>query len=196
METTKQAAQLSALLAEHALPTKGGCLRGYAYLGGKDNLMIRSALRPNIKGDMIMEKSKKATRLDLDLVIQILAEKFPASNIMDNESYAELMPDLKFFNIITDQDFRDLLDQQRTFVKQYEAEALKDTDPTEFSGDNTKRIESGVFYSWIGLARAALQGRVGEDAWSRYMNQIGFGASTRGPDSFRAKGHRFNNLDS
>lgn len=143
-----------------------------------------------------VEKSKKVTRLDLDLVTQLLTEKFPAPNKMDNDSYAELVPDLKFFNIITVQDFRDLLDQQVTFVKRYEAKALKDTDPTEFSGDNAKRIESGVFYSWIGLARAALQGRVGRDAWSRYMSQFGFGASNRAPDAFRAKGHHSNRLDS
>ena len=103
--------------------------------------------------------------LNVDLLGAVLAEVFPAANRIEDEDYEDLLRDLKHLSISTVDELKRLLNKhyekaiedERDHVARCQADS-------DYIGTTKERIESGVFYAHVGLARAALRAQFGERA--------------------------------
>jgi len=100
--------------------------------------------------------------LNVDILQRILALKWPEKNYEPDEPYSELLDDLKIFEIDTisrlnkliDDNYRDVLAKEKRFVKKKTAELEKSG---EVLGSTKERIQRGVFFTFTGLTRTALE---------------------------------------
>lgn len=112
--------------------------------------------------------------LNTDLLARILGEALPAENKDEVEIYAELLKDLANFSITTRGQLEEILSKHKHTVLAEDAdsvEAIK-ADPSlqELFRSDEERLERGVFFTHVGLARAALAHEYGEE-WVLYRSQ-------------------------
>jgi ppGpp synthetase/RelA/SpoT-type nucleotidyltranferase len=123
------------------------------------------------------ERASKQAKLDVTVLEIVLNEIFPEANKQDgNEGYSELITDLNHFNIHTRGELTSLLEKRRQKIlesdKQEASYRLKkllnpsmDSNDIQVSETQKHRLEQGVFYTHVGLARTALAKEVGEEAF-------------------------------
>jgi ppGpp synthetase/RelA/SpoT-type nucleotidyltranferase len=108
-------------------------------------------------------KSGGATaQLDVETLKRVLGSELPEKNRKDDEPYAELLDDLAHFNVLTTDQLRAILKKHQERVAKAEADALasrladvKAGKP--LLGTTMDRIQNGVFFTHVGLAREALR---------------------------------------
>lgn len=105
--------------------------------------------------------------LNVDLLVSILKEMLPVDNfIAEHEEFAEILGDLAYFNVRTASELRELL--RETKPKILEADAARALQERKLKPDNP-RYSKGVFFSWSGLVRNALDCRFGEEIVTKYL---------------------------
>jgi putative GTP pyrophosphokinase len=96
--------------------------------------------------------------LNVDNISTILNDVFPIENKSDREPYDELLNQLKSMGITKIEEFRSIMEDGKI--------SALESDKTEvkrrlINDDITPRIESGVFYKHVGLAREAMRTIIG-----------------------------------
>jgi putative GTP pyrophosphokinase len=95
--------------------------------------------------------------LNVDVVAKILSEIFPPENRKDEEQYDDLLRTIRSHGLTSAPELRSVLEENRQAAidadKQIVAErALSGS----YLGTTRERIQRGVFFSHVGLARRAL----------------------------------------
>jgi ppGpp synthetase/RelA/SpoT-type nucleotidyltranferase len=111
--------------------------------------------------------------LNVDLLAKILDELLPAKNkdTEEKENYADLLQDLFAFSIKSGPQLRDLLAENLEAVfAEEEGEIKQRLGLDKPAGTSKERIERGVFYTHVGLARTALRNKVGK-RWTDYQKK-------------------------
>ncbi len=112
-----------------------------------------------------------AELLNVDLLAKVLSESLPQKNRDEAENYADLLDDLLVFEIRSAQQLRALLLEQREHLHVAEEERLREErEMDEPIGVSRERLNSGVFFTHVGLAREALSGRYGRK-WREYQKR-------------------------
>lgn len=103
--------------------------------------------------------------LNVDLLASLLAGTFPPANRMDDEDYEDLLGDLKHLSVDTIDKLKPILDKHRDHALEREREHVaKRSHNADYVGTTKERIDSGVFYAHVGLAREALRAEFGSAA--------------------------------
>ncbi len=103
--------------------------------------------------------------LNVELLKSILDSTFPAQNKdADGENYGELLENLSHLSVSTVSQLRNLLKEHYDTVMRDEFEAFERARDSEYHpGTSDARIEAGVYFTHVGLARSALGVEFGED---------------------------------
>jgi len=111
-----------------------------------------------------------ATSLDTDNLQIILDEAFPPDNKHADETYSVLLTDLRAFGITTVDKLRALIKARFAGAMIREKKALESRmGQINPLGTNRARIEKGVFYTHVGLARQLLAEEFG-NKWEQYIS--------------------------
>jgi putative GTP pyrophosphokinase len=114
--------------------------------------------------------------LNTDLLARILDEALPAKNKDEVETYADLLEDLARFSITTRQQLEDVLNKHKDAVLREDADSVEGikADPIlqDLHKADEERLQLGVFFTHVGLVRAALAHEYGEE-WGLYWSQKG-----------------------
>lgn len=107
-----------------------------------------------------------ASPLNVDSLALVLAEELPAQNKKLEEDYSDLLTDLTALHVHTPQQLRTILKRRMKEILQADAEAVREnlTDPLEPDTESRGRLERGVYFSHVGLARTALRKEFGDEA--------------------------------
>ncbi|SFO63546.1 ppGpp synthetase catalytic domain-containing protein (RelA/SpoT-type nucleotidyltranferase) [Variovorax sp. OK605] len=100
------------------------------------------------------------TPLNVDLLESVLDDLFEKKSKTGTEDYAQLLAELGQFNIHTTGELVELVEKNRKGINDIEAKAM-----TSNKEKASLRISRGVFYSHVGLVRAALKSQFGMEAW-------------------------------
>ncbi len=103
--------------------------------------------------------------LNVDNLAQILYNQFPKENLMEFETYAELLQDLARVDIESVSQIRELIikNMDSAFAKN-EQRVKERRKSGDYRGTSKKRIDAGVFYNHVGLMRIILTQEFG-DKW-------------------------------
>lgn len=102
--------------------------------------------------------------LNTDSLRHILDNLLPEKNKDQTENYAELLEELRHFNITTGRNLKDIITQNWNEVSKVEADIVSKFH--EIPRD--EREKKGVFYNHMGLMREALRSEFGKD-FENYM---------------------------
>ena len=106
--------------------------------------------------------------LNVDLIARVLAELLPVENKDSDEDYAALLEDLRHFGISTSGQLSELIEKHKRAINEEEASRVQNWQDEEIDEDEKERIDRGVFYTHVGLARSALDEEFG-DLWDKWM---------------------------
>jgi putative GTP pyrophosphokinase len=124
-------------------------------------------------------KAARAQVLTVDLLELLLDRVLPAKNKIAEEPYASLMDDLVHFGFVRPKQLSDLLMTHASAVIEEDEESAQNIVEaiaehpdvsTLFDTEETRRAKEGVYFSHVGLARAALRRELG-DAWDFYWSE-------------------------
>ncbi|MBV09147.1 RelA/SpoT domain-containing protein [Rubinisphaera sp.] len=113
--------------------------------------------------------------LNVDVIRKILSSKWPSANSEDTPSdYSELIEDLATFDITTTHQLESLIDNHYDAVMAKERKAVarvqEQLETTgEVWGTSEERTNLGVFYTFTGLTRSAIECKSPHD-WNEYAN--------------------------
>lgn len=117
--------------------------------------------------------SEKEEALNVDNLEKILETLLPSANKSGDEDYADLLEDLSFFGIMTQEDLTNLINGHLKGILEEDkltvANFLKQFEKT--GSVPSERIKSGVFYTHAGLTRNALGLEFGEK-WQQYIRDV------------------------
>ena len=118
--------------------------------------------------------NSESEELNVDLLSKTLNEELPMQNLDtdDGEDYADLLPELRHFSILTPKQLRDLLKKNRKglFKEEFDIVARLQIVHREFGHfykPDHDRLERGVYFTHVGLTRGALGLEFGEK-WKDY----------------------------
>jgi putative GTP pyrophosphokinase len=111
-------------------------------------------------------------KLNVDLLEKTLDSLLPEANKIGDEDYSELLSELTFFGIETQQQLRTLLEQHldQALTKERRRVATNSKDLNEgrpVHGTTPERILKGVFYTHGGLVRTILGIHLGPE-WETF----------------------------
>lgn len=112
--------------------------------------------------------SQEDIKLNVDLVQRILDELLPAENKGSSEPYSELIENLLYFGIATVGKLRQLI--QSNLIEVLKQDKLLVKEQLEDKIPSTERLERGVFFIHVGLAREAMEKQFG-DKWIEYIRK-------------------------
>lgn len=110
---------------------------------------------------------------DVDQLERVLDEMLPLVNKKEIEPYTELLQDLRNFLLIHTQDLRFLIEKHKLDIlnsdqrRVLELKANLGIINLEWYGTSEERIQKGVFFGHVGLAREALEFEFGNE-WLSY----------------------------
>lgn len=112
------------------------------------------------------ELTKPNAPLNVDSLVLVLSEVLPPQNKQIDEDYADLLSDLTALGVFTAQQLRNVLELRLEAVLSDDAQAVKQSrqDPSWADTEREERLERGVYYSHVGLARMALRKEFGDKA--------------------------------
>jgi putative GTP pyrophosphokinase len=99
--------------------------------------------------------------LNADLLAVILDQSFPKENREGVENYAVLLGELAEFDVKTASDLRNLLLEHKKQALQEDRKQVTDR-RRRATSTTRERIERGVFFNHVGLARAVMRAAFGE----------------------------------
>lgn len=104
--------------------------------------------------------------LNVDSLAALLDAELPKENKSDNEPYAELLSDLSSLGVATVGQLRTLINSNRDAIEKKESASVKHHVERANKGKKkpSERIQAGVFYKHVGLARCALREEFGDSA--------------------------------
>ena len=101
--------------------------------------------------------ARPAEVLNVDVVGEILDSQFPPQNRKPNEPYAELLEELQRSGVKTASDLRSLLEKHKARAIEADQEMVADRRKhRSYYGTSRDRIQQGVFFSHVGLARQVM----------------------------------------
>jgi GTP pyrophosphokinase len=107
--------------------------------------------------------SKGTQTLNVDLLATVLDNLLPRANKEESEAYAELLDDLRTFGVRTADDLQNLISRQKAAIKQSETkEVERRRRQKDYFAGSKERIDRGVFFTHVGLARQALDAEFGK----------------------------------
>lgn len=116
--------------------------------------------------------------LNVDSLAAMLDKLLPPLNRKDDEPYALLLEELQVLGIHTAAELDALMARQRSKIDKKERDRLvKELEEAAASGEEpTERLKRGVFFSHVGLARAALREEFGSTALDKIFAARSFPA--------------------
>jgi hypothetical protein len=104
--------------------------------------------------------------LNVDSLAAVLNKLLPAQNKDETEPYASLLEDLHALGVNTAADLEAVLSRRRTEIAKQEADRVRaERENTVGKSDEApERVNRGVYYTHVGLARAALREEFGHQA--------------------------------
>lgn len=125
----------------------------------------RSSLKATPAEKIAEDFSKE---LDVDLLQRILADSFPAENKGDDERYGELLRELTHVGIRTAGELQEVIKKHRAEVmveeKEHVERSRERAKEDKYIGTSEERVNRGVFFTHVGLARQLLREAAGADA--------------------------------
>ncbi len=103
--------------------------------------------------------------LNIDKLSIILDKMLPCKNKEDNEEYSKLLDDLNKFGISSEEQLSSLINKYLSVIINKDRQAVEEIamDPeTKYICDDPNRLERGVFYTYVGLVRCALEEEFGD----------------------------------
>ena len=99
----------------------------------------------------------------------------PEENKSTQENYAELLEDLRYFDINIGSDLEDIISRNWNIVKNIEDEQVslnqkRLEDGKSVKGTSEKRTKKNVYFKHVGLVRTALDAEF-EDAFREYRSE-------------------------
>lgn len=121
----------------------------------------------------VKESEVDELELNVDLLNPILSTEFPLRNKEYDEPYAELLEDLNAFNINKVKELKNLIEKNWSCIWEREKSSLEETAARleakqKLYGTSKERLEAGVYFTHVGLARAALHCQFGEE-WNEFI---------------------------
>ncbi len=120
-----------------------------------------------------VDTSNRVDQLNVDLLEKTLDGLLPGANKKPDEQYADLLKDLFHFDIRTPAELKRIVEKHLQGVLAMEASRLKQLQKKLETGQrvlNPERLQQGVHYSHVGLARYAMILEFG-DTWTQYRQQ-------------------------
>ena len=126
------------------------------------------AERESYVNSAVAEDDENAA-LNVDSLAAVLDAELPTENKGDDEPYADLLSDLASFEIKTVGQVRTLIRKNKAAIEKREAASVqRHTDRAKKSKRKpSDRIQNGVFYKHVGLARRALREEFGDSEVSK-----------------------------
>ena len=116
--------------------------------------------------------------LNVDLLASMLAQVFPPENRKSDENYDVLLGDLSNLSVNTVDDLNRLLDKHKdAAIARDKEEVKKRLEDDDYSNTTNERMEIGVFFAHVGLARAVLREEFGSDAEDVFLDRFKAGRS-------------------
>jgi len=117
----------------------------------------------------------KTINLNTDSLRDLLDKILPEENKSTQENYAELLEDLRYFDINIGSDLEDIISRNWNIVKNIEDEQVslnqkRLEDGKSVKGTSEKRTKNNVFFTHVGLVRTALDAEF-EDAFREYRSE-------------------------
>lgn len=117
--------------------------------------------------EVIGEGHDEQSLLNVDLLEKTLDELLPPANKTDNESYSELLEDLRYMGVNTPDSLKAIIKKNKTIMYQAEAKELAEREEAlakgqTIHGTTIERIRSKVFFYHVGLVRTALEAEFGD----------------------------------
>ena len=109
--------------------------------------------------------------LNVNLLEKILNEELPPANRKDEEKYSDLLNDLLYFDIATEEKLRRLIRGHLDTLVQEDREMVATRTLQNIPPDERARVDRGVYFSLVGLTRSALNKEFG-DAWDVYRGRV------------------------
>jgi ppGpp synthetase/RelA/SpoT-type nucleotidyltranferase len=104
--------------------------------------------------------------LYVDNLVSTLAEVFPAENLYEHEAYADLLKELLKLGVTTTGRLRKILKAHLDEALELDRQKVSDPETQMGMPPNSiayKRVEQGVFYTHVGLARSILRLEFGQE---------------------------------
>jgi hypothetical protein len=116
--------------------------------------------------DIEIPKGIDAAKLNVDILVSMLRDRFPEANRSDGEeNYSELLENLTALSVQTVADFDTILTGKYAATMEEERTQLSIVDPeTGYIGSSEERHRAGVYFTHVGLARVALAHHFGDEA--------------------------------
>lgn len=117
----------------------------------------------------------KTINLNTDSLRDLLDKILPEENKSTQENYAELLEDLRYFDINIGSDLEDIISRNWNIVKNIEDEQVslnqkRLEDGKSVKGTSEKRTKKNVYFKHVGLVRTALDAEF-EDAFREYRSE-------------------------
>ncbi len=105
--------------------------------------------------------------LNVDNLIAVLDKELPSLHKLDGEQYSELLADLLHFGVSTRKQLMTLIETHLPEVLRLDRKVVDNPDLTH----DWERLDSGVFYTYVGLIRKMLQieFHLSKDEWNNYV---------------------------
>lgn len=123
--------------------------------------------------DIELPKGIDAAKLNVDILVSMLRDRFPEANRSDGEeNYSELLENLTALSVHTAADFDTILKGKYAATMEEERTQLSIVDPeTGYIGSSEERRRAGVYFTHVGLARVALAHHFGDEATLNVINK-------------------------
>lgn len=117
----------------------------------------------------------KTKNLNTDSLRDLLDKFLPEENKSTQEKYAELLEDIRYFDINLGSDLEDIISRNWNIVKNIENEQVslnqkRLEDGESVTGTSEKRIKKNVYFTHVGLVRTALDAEF-DDAFREYRSE-------------------------
>lgn len=107
--------------------------------------------------------------LDVDSLAHVLAATWPEQNKLRIDDYNDLLQDLLRFGVRSPEQLREIIERHRDAVLEMDRSAAEDPSRDFASApEDEQRHRHGVFYTWVGLTRNAMELQFG-NKWRHYM---------------------------
>ncbi|MCC5884774.1 MAG: hypothetical protein JJU25_19315 [Halomonas sp.] len=119
------------------------------------------------------EQAEPSAPLNVDSLALLLSEELPPENKKSEEDYADLLIDLTGLNVSTAVQLRKILRRHMDAVRKADAQqaASHSENATASEVDKRERLDRGVYFAHVGLARTALRKEFGDEKMNRLFEK-------------------------
>ncbi|QAZ65968.1 GTP pyrophosphokinase [Solidesulfovibrio carbinolicus] len=123
-----------------------------------DRILIeRAKYKESIRSDLDTSEI-----LNVDTLARILDELLPKGNKSESENYSKLLSNLMELNVDTPEKLKKLIKENNKAIIESEEERLSYARSHNYIGTSKDRVNRGVFFTHVGLAREALRAKFGD----------------------------------